>query len=87
MRGVPPGESDDPAGTFNTKARKVLVREFLRANATFGVDNHAVGEDSRALDNRLAGYLARDPFNVWAVSPVYLGRVAHDDSSAAGFSD
>jgi hypothetical protein len=43
MRGVLPGESDDPAGTFYAEAREVFVREFLRADAAFGVDNHAVG--------------------------------------------
>jgi hypothetical protein len=39
MRGVLPGESDDPAGTFNAEAREVLVRKFLRADAAFRVDN------------------------------------------------
>jgi hypothetical protein len=87
MWGVLPGESDDPAGTFNAEAREVLVRKFLRAGTAFRVDNHAVGQDSRALDDRLAGNLAGDPFNVGAVSPVYLGRVVHDDSSGSGFDD
>jgi hypothetical protein len=39
MWGVLPGESDDPAGTFNAEAREVLVRKFLRADAAFRVDN------------------------------------------------
>jgi hypothetical protein len=84
VRSVLSRERDDPAGAFNAEAREVLVRELLRADPALRVHNHAVGQDSRALDDRLAGNLARNPFNVGAVGPVYLSRVAHDDSSGAG---
>ena len=87
MRGVLSGERDDPAGAFNSEAREVFVGELLRADPAFCVQNYAVGQDSRALDDRLAGNLARDPFDVGAVRPVYLGRIAHDGSSDSGFGN
>lgn len=85
MRGVLSRERDDPAGAFNSETREVLVGELLRADPAFRVHNHTVGQDSRALDDRLAGNLARDPFNVGAICPIYLGRIAHDGSSGSGF--
>src|SRR5271165_2141003 len=87
MRGVLSGERDDPTGAFNAEAREVLVGELLRADPALRVHYDAVSQDSRALDDRLAGNLARNPFNVGAVGPVYLGRGAHGGSSGSGFSN
>ena len=86
MRGVLPGERDDPAGAFNAEPRKVLVGEFLRADPAFSVYHNTVGQDPRALDDRLPGDLARDPFNIGAVGLVYLGQVAHGGSSGLGLA-
>lgn len=69
MRRVLSRERDDPAGAFNSEAREVLVGEVFRADPGFCVDNHGVGQDSRTRDDRLAGNLARNPFNVGAVCP------------------
>ena len=60
------GERDDPAGAFNPEARKVLVGEFRRADPALRVHHDAVSQDSRALDDRVAGNLARNPFNIGA---------------------
>ena len=68
MRGVLSRECDDPAGAFNSEAREVLVGELLRADPAFCVHNHAVSQDACALDDRLAGNFARDPFNVGAAA-------------------
>jgi hypothetical protein len=80
-------ERDDPAGSLDAQAGEVLVGEFLRADPAFRVDDHAVGQDTGAFDDRLAGNLARNPFNVVAASPVYLRRIAHGCSSGLDFDD
>jgi len=66
-------EGNNPACSLDAKPRKVLVGKFLWADPAFRVHNHAVGQDARALDDRLTGNLARNPFNVVAASPIYFG--------------
>ena len=72
MRGVLPGERDDPACSLDTETREMLIGEFLWRVPVLGIVDHALDEDAGADHDGLARNLAGNPLNVFACAPINL---------------
>jgi hypothetical protein len=70
MSRVLPCERDNPPRPFNTEAGENLSGNFLWGDPALGIDDHAIGQDTRTLHDWLAGYLSRDSLYVRAVCPI-----------------
>ena len=67
MRGVLPGKRDDATCPLDTEPGEVLVGELFWRNSAVGIDDHAISQNAGPFDDRLAGHLAGNSFNVGAI--------------------